>query len=148
MNIKPIEVTSGNLIFSWDEKNQILHSGYKDLKHVTVDAYKDYMSKLGAVMRDTGSGKILLDISEMKNSSISLRAAAVNNIKPLMLDHAPYFLMAVVKGTNAFENLATQTAMNMAKAVSKKFIDGKMFETREQAVHWLTSYPLDGHLKT
>jgi hypothetical protein len=80
----------------------------------------------------------------MVNFGLSLRAAAVNNINELMFKKAPYFLLAIVKGKSTFDNMATQTAMNLARPLSKKFLDGKMFEKADEALEWLTLYKVSG----
>jgi hypothetical protein len=48
-----------------------------------------------------------------------------------------------VKGRSTFDNLATQEPLNLAKPFTKKILDGKMFDTEEQALHWLEAYNTD-----
>lgn len=65
------------------------------------------MKKCGDRAEKFSFGKLFLDLSEVKNFSLPLRAAGVNNINPLMLQKMPFFLLAITKGKNTFDNIAT-----------------------------------------
>jgi hypothetical protein len=131
---------SGNLGVRWDENSKLISAFYLDLTNVTEKEYIDYMRRVGLMLKEKNSGKLLLDISKMKKFSIGLRAAGVNNIKTLVIDPAPYLLLAIIKSTSSFENIATETALKMARPLSKKFIDGKMFSAEAEALEWLKNY--------
>jgi hypothetical protein len=137
---------SGQLDFTAYENPNYLSSSYRDLTKVTTDEYIDYMAMIGDTLLKLNTGRVMLDISQMKGFSLSLRAAGVNNISRLVIARVPYFVLAIVKGTDLFENLATQTALKMALPLSSKFLAGKMFENTEadkaSAIKWLVEFPL------
>lgn len=143
---------SGQLGFSIYQNPCYLSGFFKDLSNVTTGEYLEFVSKVGDAMHALNTGRFILDISEMKGFSLSLRAAAVNNIKMTVIDKAPYFILAIVKGNDLFENLATQTALKMALPLSSKFLAGKMFDCTEEAralaVNWLLEFQIPSELKT
>jgi hypothetical protein len=133
---------SGQLKVRASEAEGILESSYGDLKSVSTEEYVLYMKKCGEIIHQHDLNKVFLDLTHMKNFGLSLRAAGVNNINELMISKARYFILALVKSQNGFDNIATQTALNLAKPLSKKFLDGKMFSTHEAARKWLTDFPV------
>ncbi|NBP68709.1 MAG: hypothetical protein EBR30_05250 [Cytophagia bacterium] len=137
---------SGQLGLLVCENPTYLIGSYRDLKNVTTDEYIAYMAMVGDTMVKLNTGRVMLDLSEMKGFSLSLRAAAVNNVNKLVIAKAPYFVLAIIKGNDMFENLATQTALKMALPLSSKFLAGKMFENTEAerilARKWLVEYPV------
>jgi hypothetical protein len=146
MNLPP-EYTSpsGQLKLFLRSTEQIVEGQYGDLKAVTVEEYIYYIRKTGELIQQQNIGKLLLDFSQMKNLGLSLRAAAVNSLNELIFAKAPFFLLAIVKSKHAFDNVATQTALKLSKPLSKKFLDGKMFSTREEAVIWLNEFNTPRH---
>ncbi|NBP70713.1 MAG: hypothetical protein EBU52_18490, partial [Cytophagia bacterium] len=115
---------SGQLGFSIFRDPAYMVGIYKNLTNVSTEEYLDYVESVGDALSELRAGRVLLDFSEMKGFSISLRAAAVNNINSLVIEKAPYFVLAIIKSKNLFENLATQTALKMAMPLSKKFLAG------------------------
>lgn len=136
---------SGQLGFSVHQNPTYLSGFYRDLSNVTSNEYLEFVGKIGDTMLELNTGRFLLDLSEMKGFSISLRTAAVNSVYKLLIAKAPYFILAVLKGNNLFENLAAQTALKLTLPLSSKFLAGKMFENREtesgSAVKWLIEFP-------
>lgn len=133
---------SGQLTVHVVPEHNIVGASYKNLTHVSVDEYISYMKRCGELAQKFGFGKLFLDLSEVRNFSLPLRAAGVNNMNGLMLQKMPFFLLAIAKGPNTFDNIATQTAMNLARPLSTKFIDGKMFSTPDEAITWLKTFEI------
>jgi hypothetical protein len=125
----------------------IVMASYYDLRNLTADEYVDFNDRLGNLLRDHNTGRLLLDTTLMKNFSISLRSAGVSNINRTIYSKVPWFLLGVIKSRSPFENLGMQAAISSARVVSKKFLDGRMFENRVEAEQWLrgfdTSKPFD-----
>lgn len=119
---------------------------YKDLKNVSTQEYLDFLGRVGDAMSECKISRVMLDLSEMKGSSFSLRAAAVTNINKLVIEKVPCFILAIIKGNDLFENLGMQTALKMALPLSSKFLAGKMFENTEaertSAMNWLVGFPV------
>lgn len=136
---------SGQLGFNVHQNPTYLSGYYRNLTYVSTDEYLEFVGKVGDTMVELNTGRFILNVSEMKGFSLSLRAAAVNNINKLLIAKAPYFILAIVKGNDLFENLATQTALKMALPLSPKFLAGRMFENTEAghaaALKWLIEYP-------
>lgn len=131
---------SGQLTLDLLEEKRILKGVYIDLGQVSPEEYVEYMSFVGSVMEKERIGKLLLDMSKLSHFSINLRAVAINNVGPLVISKAPFFVLAILKPKSVFESLATEAALKAAKPLSKKFLDGKMFQTEEEALQWLQSY--------
>jgi hypothetical protein len=131
---------SGQLTIEIDGDMLICSLG--NIRAAGVEEYLDYMSQVGNLMKDMHSGKVLTDISNMTNYDISTRAAAVKELPDRLLSKAPYFVLAVIKGKSIFENLSMQASIATAKPLSKKFLDGKLFETKAEALQWLKAFPI------
>ena len=138
-------VIRGNIIR--ENGMPIVMASYYDLRNLTADEYVDFNDRLGNMLRDHNTGRLLLDTTLMKNFSISLRSAGVSNLTRTIYSKVPWFLLGVIKSRNAFENIGMQAAISGARVVSKKFLDGRMFENRVEAEQWLrgfdTSKPFD-----
>jgi hypothetical protein len=123
---------------------------YGDLSKVSTDEYLAFIENAGSLMSANRIGKVLLDLSQMKNFSISLRAAAVNNVGKLVIAKAPFFILAIIKSDSLFDNVATQTALKMSLPLSSKFLAGQMFENnqedKDKALQWLINYPVPKEL--
>lgn len=142
---------SGQLVFEIYSNPTYMVGTYKDLTNVKDDEYLDYMERVGIALSESGTGRTLLDFSQMKGFSISLRATAVNNVKRLVIEKAPYFLLAIIKGNNLFENMATQTALKMAMPLSSRFLGGQLFDNtdsdRTKAIEWLIQFSVPKEIK-
>lgn len=102
--------------------------------------YLDSMRKAGEVIAETKSGRLLVDTRRLVNFDITTRAASVNALPELLLNKVPYLLVAVIKGSSLFENMSMQAAISVAKPLSRKFLDGKMFDNEDAAMTWLKEY--------
>ncbi|NBW34420.1 MAG: hypothetical protein EBR30_05255 [Cytophagia bacterium] len=100
------------------------------------------MQKCGDLFSQGNTGRLLADFSELQNYGLGLRAIAINNLKITTLDKAPYLVVAIVKSKSVFENMAIEVALKGAKQLSAKFLDGKLFNTKDEAFEWLISFPL------
>ncbi len=119
---------------------------YLNLEAIETQHYLQFLQTSANLMEQGKTGRILADFSNIKNYKIGLRVTAINNFK-LMMDKAPYLLVAFVKGSNLFDNMATEAALKTVKPLSKKFLEGKMFEKKEEAIKWLTDYSIPEHLQ-
>lgn len=131
---------SGQLIIELDGDVIICTLG--NIRAAGVQEYLDYISQVGNLIKESQSGKVLADITNMTNYDISIRAAAVKMLPERLLSKASYFVLAVVKGKSLFENLSMQASIAASKPLSKKFLDGKMFDTRADALEWLKAFPI------
>ncbi|NBP70712.1 MAG: hypothetical protein EBR30_05190 [Cytophagia bacterium] len=142
---------SGQLELSVFLKPDYLIVSYKDLSSILPEDYLEFNTQVGNEMFENKIGRLLLDISKMQGFGLSLRAAGVNNLDRLMIQRAPFFVLAIIKGPNLFENLATQTALKMALPLSKKFLAGEMFDSnevgRKKALDWLLGFPVPSEFK-
>lgn len=139
---------SGTLQYHLSADKKIVMSAYGSLRGVSNDEYLAYLGAMGKCMEHYKIGKIYVDFSKLEYYSITLRAAAINNLNELMLKRAPFFCVALVKSKSTFENLALQTALNAAIPLSKKFLDGKLFDSEAEAMKWLTEYPVPPQFET
>jgi hypothetical protein len=119
----------------------------QDMKRAGIAEYLDFIGLVGDVLKSKQTGKILFDIRKMTNYDLMSRAAAVKELNTLLFAKAPYFLLAVVKGTSLFENMATQAAITAAKPISKKFLGGKIFDSHDEAIVWLNDFPVPDEFK-
>lgn len=111
-----------------------------NMRLTSVAEYLDYMGRVGDALRNDQIGKIIFDVSQLSNFDLGSRAAAVKEFNSLVISKAPFFVLAVIRGKSMFENFATQAAIATAKPISKKFLDGKTFDTKEEAIKWLLEY--------
>jgi hypothetical protein len=143
--VKQFTSKSGQLGFEVYKDPTYITGFMKDLSAIKSEEYLDYLGKLGDAMAEFNTGRFLLDTSSMSGYSLGLRAVAVNNLNKLIIAKAPFFVLAILKGDNLFENLGLQTALKMALPLSTKFLAGKMFGStvneREAAVKWLIEFP-------
>ncbi|NBP68710.1 MAG: hypothetical protein EBR30_05245 [Cytophagia bacterium] len=119
----------------------------QDMKRAGIAEYLHFIGLVGDVLKFKQTGKILFDIRKMTNYDLMSRAAAIKELNTLLFAKAPYFLLAVVKGNSLFENMATQAAISAARPISKKFLGGKMFDSREEAVIWLNEFSIPPEFK-
>jgi hypothetical protein len=142
---------SGQLGYEVLMENLVMTQFYGDLSKVSTEEYLDFINSAGTLMYANRIGKVLLDLSKMKNFSLSLRASAVNNVGKLVIAKAPFFILSIIKSDSLFENVATQTALKMALPLSAKFLAGQMFdnteEGRELALQWLIDFPVPSDLQ-
>lgn len=111
-----------------------------NIKIAGTSEYLDSMRQVGEIIAETKSGRLLVDTKRLANFDIATRAASVNALPELLLNKAPYLLVAVVKGSSLFENMSMQAAITVAKPLSKKFLDGKMFDNEDAAMAWLMDF--------
>lgn len=128
--------------FTIELDHDIIITSMGNIKTAGVKEYLDYMSELGNLSKEIRSGKVLLDLSNMINYDITTRAAAVKAAPDLFFSKVPYLVLAAIKGNSLFENLSMQTAIAVTKPLSKKFLDGKLFEKQEEAASWLKDFPI------
>jgi hypothetical protein len=76
----------------------------------------------------------------LSNNRLVLKAAAVSHVNKTILQKAPYFLLAILKSKNFLTNLQLQITLRVIKPLSKKIIDTKMFDKKEDALKWLLEY--------
>lgn len=135
---------SGQLGFSLHTNPNFLAGHYKDLSQVSTEEYLDYFERFGVVVHESGTGRLMMDFSQMKGFNLSLRAIAVNNLNRLIVEKAPFLVLAIIKSGSLFENLATQTTLKMALPLSSKLLAGEMFDNtdagRRKALDWLAQY--------
>lgn len=140
--IQSHSVSSGQLRIDIFDRPKYALAVYKDLKHVSEKEYLDFMYKNGEMISSGKTGRVLADFSELQNYTLGLRAIALNNLKASALDKAPYFIVAIVKSKSTFDNIAIEIAIKAAKQLSGKFLDGRMFSSRDDAMQWLCNYPV------
>ncbi|NBW34409.1 MAG: hypothetical protein EBR30_05200 [Cytophagia bacterium] len=138
---KIFEIKSKQLKVQSFQSPDLVIAQYFDLKDVTPQEYINYLEQCGDQMKEISTGRILSDFSNLKNFSLPLRAIALNHLPKAIIEKVPFLLIAVVKSQSSFENMSTQIALNTAKTLSKK-VDGKMFDTLEQAYEWVTAYSI------
>lgn len=148
---KSFATESGQIGFQVFENPAYVSSFLRSLTGTKPEEYLDAMDKLGSALAEFKTGRVLMDISEMKGFGLSLSATGVTNLSRLVLSKAPYFLLAIIKGNNLFENTAIQTGLKMSIPLSNKFLAGQMFDGtergRQQAFNWLTAYPVPHNLE-
>ncbi len=144
METKKFKTISGQLVLTLHGDTQILEGTFGDLSKVTDEEYTDFLRRTGVFLKENNTGKLLTDFTNLQNYGLSLRAISVNYTKEFILKSAPYIVVSILKSRSTFDNLATQTVLNMAKPLSEKFLDGKMFEAteRDAAIKWLTEFPV------
>jgi hypothetical protein len=138
---------SGQLTIQWHENPTYFLAIYRDLKNVTIEEYMEHLELTGNWMKEARCGKIVADFALLSNYSLPLRAAAVKNLGDLVLKKVPYFLVSIVRSKSAFDNLGTQAALNAAKSLYRKLLDGKTFNDRNEAIQWLTNFPIPEEFK-
>lgn len=131
---------SGQLTYAVHPSIKMLTGEYLNLSSVSTDEYIAYLKAAGEAMESHQIGKFLLDLSRMSHFGITLRAAAINNVNNFVIKKAPFFLLGIVKPKNMFEQLASEAALKAAKPLSKKFLDGRLFNSWHEAMTWLDSY--------
>lgn len=131
---------SKELKLTFNSESRIVEIVQGDMKLTTIDEYLDFVGRVGDALEAHNTGKVLFDTRQLRNYNIDYRSSAVNNLQRLLLDKAPYFLLAAIKGPSVFENAGLQVAISVSKKLSKKFIDGKMFDERDAALQWLSGY--------
>lgn len=150
-SVKHFNSKSGQIGFEVYKDPAYLSGFFKNMSTVTPEEYLDALDKIGDAMAEFNTGRFILDSSAMIGYGLGLRAVAVNNFNKLVVAKAPYFVLAVIKGNNLFENLAMQTALKMALPLSAKFLAGKLFENtvedKEKALQWLLNFPVDSKMK-
>lgn len=118
----------------------IIIAASHDLKNITPEEYISFLENIGDQMKEINTGRLVGDFSRLKNTSISISATAVNHLPRAVIAKAPYLVFAVVKSQSAFDNLSVQVALNSAKALSRKIVDGRMFDTLDETLVWITDY--------
>jgi hypothetical protein len=88
------------------------------------------------------TGRLLADFSKLENFSVDLIAVAINNFKSLISDRTPFLLLAVVMTKESWTDPAMHLALKVAKPLSRKFLDGQIFKSHEDALQWLLDYPV------
>jgi hypothetical protein len=145
MNLPPYKTSdspSKQFTLEWFKNPTYFIATYRNLKEVQPPEYMTHLHLAGDWMTEANSGKLVADFSQLSNYSISLRATAVNNLGVTVLKKIPYLVIAIVKSKSVFDTFATQAALNTARPLYKKILDGKMFDTREEAVAWLTAFQI------
>ncbi|HEY0656113.1 MAG TPA: hypothetical protein VGD65_23425 [Chryseosolibacter sp.] len=84
----------------------------------------------------------MADFSCLQNFSVELRASAINNFRRLIANRIPYLLLAIVKPRELITDITLEVALDLAKPLSRKFIDGQIFLNEKEALNWLLAYPV------
>lgn len=121
---------------------------YHDLRLITREDYLDFLKHTGDFLSEHETGRLLADFSTLKNFSLELRATAINNFRRLIADRIPYLLLAIVKPKALLEDFTLDVALDLAKPLSRKFIDGQIFYDEKEALNWLVGYPIRKELAT
>jgi hypothetical protein len=111
---------SKQLTFRYLPESEVIEVIQRDMKKAGLNEYVDFIGRIGDCIQTTRVGRLLVDVRELKNYSIDLRAAGVGNVKPLLLDKVPFVIMAFIKGNSLFENMGVELTVKLAKQLSKK----------------------------
>lgn len=124
------------------ENPSYLVASYGDLKIIDSREYLDFLTYTGDFLLESKTGRLLADFSKIKNFSVDLMAVAINNFRTLISDRVPFLLLAIVSNKDSWADPAMNLALEVAKPLSRKFLDGQIFKKREEALHWLLDYPV------
>jgi hypothetical protein len=114
---------------------------YHCLKDIAKEDYLDFLRITGQFMSEHNTGRLLADFSSLKDFPFELRATAINNFRQLIIDHVPFLLLAILKPKVFLPDLILEGAIEIAKPLSRRFIDGQVFSNKTEAISWLTEYP-------
>jgi hypothetical protein len=120
---------------------------YYDLTRIGIYEYLEFLKLTGDFMVAQKTGRLLADFSQLTNFPQELRAAAINNFRQLIADRIPYLLLAIVKPKEIILNPTLELAVDVAKPLSRKFLDGQTFLRRPDALNWLLEYPVNNDMK-
>lgn len=129
---------SGELSVYRDKDVTVCSMG--NIKIAGTAEYLEIMRKVGEIVSETRSGRILIDMRRLAHFDITTRAASVKALPDMLLNKSPFLLVAFLKSSSLFENMSMQAAISVAKPLSKKFLDGKMFEDEGAALAWLKGF--------
>lgn len=115
---------------------------YHDLRHIGKEDYIEFLRNTGNFLSENETGRLLADFSALKNFPLELRATAINNFRTLIADRIPYLLLAIVKPKELIKDFTLDVALDIAKPLSRKFIDGQIFFNEKEALNWLVGYPI------
>lgn len=138
---------SNNLSLQLFTAPEFVQATYLDLAAIDKSDYIDFLKKTGDFMVEGNTGRLLADFRQLENFSMQLRAAAINNFKSLISDRLPFFLLAIVKRRNTVDDFAIELALEVARPLSKTFLDGQIFTNLNEGIEWLVEYPVHGHIR-
>lgn len=145
MLTKQYESKSGQFGYQYDNESRILFSQFRDFTKSDTAEFLQFVAALGDEMKKQNTGKMLMDISEMRGFDIAKRVAVVKNLPAIYLSKIPYLALGVVKGRSLFENATMQLAIAACKPLSKKFEASEMFDSHDKVVAWLKQYHSVNH---
>jgi hypothetical protein len=128
-------------LFLFDDPPYVIAS-YGDLKGIDAKEYTEFLSCTGDFLQMSNTGRLLADFSALQNFSVDLMAVAINNFRSLISDRTPYLLLAIVSTNESWRDPAMHLALELAKPLSRKFLDGQIFKKKDEALHWLLDYPV------
>jgi hypothetical protein len=141
--VKSFVHPSKELVLYSFENPAFVVAEYHDLTHIPVEEYVNFLERTGDFLVAQQTGRLLADFTQLINFPSELRAAAINNFKRLIADRIPYLLLAMVTPKEALLNPTLEIAVDVAKPLSRKFLDGEAFTKKEEALNWLLEYPVE-----
>jgi hypothetical protein len=131
---------SGQFTYHADADLNILFCQFNDFTKADINEFLQFVGAMGDEMRVRNSGKMAMDISQMRGFDIPKRVAVIKNLPSIFLNKIPFLALGVVSGKSMFENATMQLAIAACKPLSKKFQASEMFSKKEDVVAWLCNY--------
>lgn len=145
--IKSYQHPSKHLSLTLFADPSFVQATYYNLADIGKGDYLDFLKLTGDFMVEGKTGRLLADFRGLENFPLNLRATAINNFKPLISDRLPFLLVALVKRKNFVDDFAIEMALEVARPLSKTFLDGQIFTDLKEGLEWLVDYPIPQHLK-
>lgn len=137
---------SNNLSLRLFTEPTFVEATYHNLASIEKSEYIEFLRLTGDFMVEGNTGRLLADFRCLENFSLNLRATAINNFKSLISDRIPFLLLAIVKRKHTLDDFAIELALEIARPLSKNFLDGQIFTDLTEAVEWLVEYPVPKQL--
>jgi hypothetical protein len=123
-----------------------VEASYRNLSEIGKEEYMDFLKLTGDFMVEGGTGRLLADFRELESFPLKLRAMAINNFKSLISDRLPFLLVAIIKRKHVVDDFTIEIALELAKPLSRKFLDGQIFNDQKEGLSWLVDYPVRDHV--
>jgi hypothetical protein len=138
---------SGNLSLRLHSQPTFVEATYRDLATISKSEYMNFLKLTGDFMVEGRTGRLLANFRSLESFPLNLRAIAINNFKPLISDRVPFLLVAIVKRKHVVDDFAIELALEVARPLSKTFLDGQIFTDLKEGLEWLVDYPVANDLQ-
>lgn len=129
------------MLYSFEDPAFVV-AEYHDLTEISTEDYINFLELTGDFLVSQQTGRLLADFTQTVNFPPELRAAAINNFRRLIADRIPYLLLAMVTTKEMLFKPTLDDAVDVAKPLSRKFLDGQAFTKKTEALSWLLEYPV------